>query len=91
MFGSSELSDELHALKVDVSQLLDTTREGILNASKSGADALADRIKDALSELNEALSGEEKHVQALISDRPMATLASAFVLGVVVGFAMRRH
>ena len=91
MFGSSELSDELHALKVDVSQHFDTTREGILNASKAGADALADRIKDALSELNEALSGEEKHVRALISDRPMATLASAFVLGVVVGFAMRRH
>jgi len=91
MFGSSELNDELHALKIDVSQLLDTTREGILNTSRAGADALADQIKDVLSELSETLSGEEKHIRALISDRPIAILASAFVLGVVLGFAMRRH
>jgi hypothetical protein len=91
MFNLSELSDELHALKADVSQILDTTREGILDTSKAGADALADQIKAALNELNETLSDEDGHIRQLISERPTMTLASAFVLGVVVGFAMRRH
>ena len=91
MFGSSELNDELHALRADVSRLLNTTREGIFDTSKAGADALADQIKAALNELSETLSGEEAQIRQLISDRPIAMLSSAFVLGVVVGLAMRRH
>jgi hypothetical protein len=42
MFDSTELSDELHALKADLTRLLDTTSEGIFDASKSSAEALAD-------------------------------------------------
>jgi hypothetical protein len=44
-----------------------------------------------LNELGETLSGEEDHVEKLIAERPITTLASAFALGVVVGFMMRRH
>ena len=33
---------------------------------------------------------EEGQVRQLISERPITSLASAFALGVVVGFAMRR-
>jgi hypothetical protein len=44
-----------------------------------------------LNELGETLSGEQDHVEKLIADRPIATLASAFALGVVVGFTLRRH
>ena len=91
MFHSSELRDELHALKGDVSRLLNTTGEGILDASKNHAEALADQIKVALNDLGETLSQEESHVEKLISDRPITTLASAFALGVVVGFMLRRH
>jgi len=91
MFDSSELTDELHALKGDVLRLLSTTREGVFDASKTRADALADQIKAALNELSETLSGEQEHVQKLISERPVTTLASAFALGVVIGFMLRRH
>ena len=41
MFDPSELSDELQALKGDVTRLLNTTSEGIFDASKTRADALA--------------------------------------------------
>jgi ElaB/YqjD/DUF883 family membrane-anchored ribosome-binding protein len=91
MFGSSELRDELQALKDDVSRLLNTTSEGIFDTSKNRAEALADQIKAALNELGETLSEQEDQVEKLVSDRPIASLASAFALGVVIGFMLRRH
>ena len=87
----SELKDELQALKADVSRLLNTTSEGIFDTSKNPAEALADQIKAALNDLGETLSEQEDHVENIISDRPIASLASAFALGVVVGFMLRRH
>jgi ElaB/YqjD/DUF883 family membrane-anchored ribosome-binding protein len=91
MFQSSELGDELEALKRDVSRLLNTTSDGIFDASKSRAETLADQIKAALNDLGEILGEEESHVEKLISDRPITSLASAFALGVVIGFLLRRH
>jgi ElaB/YqjD/DUF883 family membrane-anchored ribosome-binding protein len=91
MFDSSELRDELQALKGDVSRLLNTTREGVFDASRNRAEALADQIKAALNDLGETLSEEEGRVENFISDRPITSLASAFALGVVVGFMLRKH
>jgi ElaB/YqjD/DUF883 family membrane-anchored ribosome-binding protein len=91
MFRSSELGDELQALKGEVSRLLSTAGDGVFDAAKNRADALADQIKAALDELGEALSGEEDHVEKLIADRPITTVASAFALGVVIGFMLRRR
>ena len=91
MFDSSELRDELQALKGDVSRLLNTTGEGIFDTSKSHAEAIADQIKAALNDLGETLSEQEDHVEKLISDRPITSLASAFALGIVIGFMLRRH
>src|ERR1700694_5604339 len=86
MFDSSELTDELQALKGDVSRLLSTAGDGIFDSSKQRAEALADQIKAALNDLGETLSAQEDHVENLIS-----SLVSAFALGVFVGFMMRRH
>jgi ElaB/YqjD/DUF883 family membrane-anchored ribosome-binding protein len=86
MFDSSELRDELQTLKDDVMRLLNTTSEGIFDASKSGAHTLADQVKAALNDLNETWSEQENHVEHIISDRPITSLASAFALGVVAGF-----
>jgi ElaB/YqjD/DUF883 family membrane-anchored ribosome-binding protein len=91
MFDRSELSDDLEALKSDLSRLLNTTADGIFDASKSKAEALADQIKSALNDLGETLGEQEGHLDKIISDRPITSLASAFALGVVVGFMMRRH
>ena len=91
MFNSSELGDELQALKSEVSRLLNTTGDGLFDAAKNRADALADQVKAALNELGETLSEEEGHVEKLIAERPITTLASAFALGVVIGYMMRGH
>ncbi len=91
MFDSGEMRDELQALKGEVTRLLNTTSEGIFDASKNRADALADQIKAALDDLGETLSEQEGHVMNIMADRPITSLASAFALGVVVGFMLRRH
>lgn len=91
MFDSNGLIDELQALKDDVARLLNTTSEGIFDTAKNRADALADQIKAALNDLSATLSEQEDHVENIISDRPVTSLASAFALGVVVGFMLRRH
>jgi hypothetical protein len=37
------------------------------------------------------LSEEEEHVERLIAERPIVALASAFTLGIAIGFMLRRH
>jgi ElaB/YqjD/DUF883 family membrane-anchored ribosome-binding protein len=91
MFDSSELRDELQALKGDVTRLLNTTGEAVFDTSKNHAEALADQIEAALNDLGETLSEQEGQLEDIISERPIASLASAFALGVVVGFMLRRH
>lgn len=91
MFDTGRMSDELKALKVDVSSLLSAAGEEMRDGAKSRTDALADQIKAALEELGETVSQEQEQLHGLIAERPMTSLASAFALGVLVGFMLRRH
>lgn len=91
MFNSSELSDELRVLKSEVSSLLGNSGDDMLDAAKSRADALAGQINAALNELGDTLSEQEDHVEAFISEHPIATMASALALGIVIGIMLRRH
>ncbi|EHR04663.1 hypothetical protein [Bradyrhizobium sp. WSM471] len=91
MFDSDRMSEELRTLKVDVTRLLSTAGEEMFDSSKDRTEALADQIKAALAELGETVDEEQEQLQGLITDRPITSLASAFALGVVVGFMLRRH
>ncbi|MCK1710709.1 MULTISPECIES: hypothetical protein [unclassified Bradyrhizobium] len=91
MFDTGRMSDELKTLKVDVTRLLSTAGEEMLDGSKDRAEALAQQIKTALAELGEAVGEEQELLHDLVTGRPIASLASAFALGVVVGFMLRRH
>ena len=91
MFEKGALRDELQALKGDLSRLASATGENLLDTSKGHAEALADQVKTALSDLGDALEQQEDHLEKLIADRPIASLASAFALGVVVGLMLRKH
>jgi ElaB/YqjD/DUF883 family membrane-anchored ribosome-binding protein len=91
MFKSTELADELQALRSEMSRLLDMPANDMFDAAKGRAEALAEQIKTALNELGETLGQEEEYVEKLIAERPIAALASAFALGVAIGFMLRRH
>ncbi len=91
MFKSGELGDELLALKNEMSRLLSMPADDMLEAARNRYEALAEQIKVTLGELGESLSEEEEHVERLIAERPVAVLASAFALGIAIGFMLRRH
>jgi ElaB/YqjD/DUF883 family membrane-anchored ribosome-binding protein len=91
MFKSSELGDELLGLKSEMSRLLNIPADDMLDAARNRSEAIAGQIKASLSELGETLSEEEEHVERLVAERPIAALASAFALGLAIGFMLRRH
>ncbi|MCA1437786.1 hypothetical protein I6F33_33210 [Bradyrhizobium sp. BRP20] len=91
MFDSDRMSEELRTLKVDVTHLLSTAGEEMFESSKARTDALADQIRAALADLGETVEQERETLQGLVAERPITSLASAFALGVVVGFMLRRH
>jgi len=91
MFKSSDLGEEVQALRSEMSRLLDMPANDMFDAAKSRTEALAEQIKAALNELGETLGQEEEHVEKLIAERPIAALASALALGVAIGFMLRRH
>jgi ElaB/YqjD/DUF883 family membrane-anchored ribosome-binding protein len=91
MFDSDRMSEELRTLKVDVTRLLSTAGEEMFDSSKDRAEALAEQIKIALAELGETVSDEQAQLQGIMAERPITSLASAFALGVVFGFMLRRH
>ena len=91
MFNSDRMSEELRALKVDVTRLLSTAGEEMFDSSRDRAEVLADHIKAALAELGETVSDVQEQLQGLIAERPVTSLAWAFAPGVVVGILLRRH
>ncbi|SFJ93694.1 hypothetical protein [Bradyrhizobium sp. Gha] len=91
MFDTGNMSNELNAMKVDVARLLSMAGQQMFDTSRERTAALADQIKAALAELGETVSEEREQLQGLMTERSVASLASAFALGVVVGFMLRRH
>ena len=90
MLNATGLTDELRILKGELSRLL--TAKSADSCSKFLTPTfLAGQIKAALNELSATLHEQGDHAEKLISDRPITTLASAFALGVVIGFMMRQH
>lgn len=87
---SAEFHDELMALRADAARLLGTAGDEMLKASRERADALAEQLKSALDELGQNLAQEEKQIERLVVERPIAALACAFAVGIVVGLALRR-
>jgi ElaB/YqjD/DUF883 family membrane-anchored ribosome-binding protein len=90
MTTSAEFRDELLALKADAARLLGTAGDEMLKASREHADDLAGQLKSALDEFGETLGREEQQLEKLVVDRPIAALACAFAVGIVVGLALRR-
>ncbi|WP_065756129.1 hypothetical protein [Bradyrhizobium paxllaeri] len=91
MFKSGSFGDELLTLKDEMSRFLNMPADDMLGAAKGHVEALGEQLKDLLSEFGETLSEGEEHIETLIAERPIAALASAFALGLVTGFMLRRH
>lgn len=91
MFDANTFKDDLRSLKTEVAELVVAAGDAILENSKSHVDSTTEHIKAVLKDLGEALESEEAQVEQLIAERPVAVLASAFALGIVVGLLLRRR
>lgn len=87
---SNDLRDELHALKRDLARILEAANARIAQDSKTRIDDVAEQIKATLVDLGDTLLHEEEHVEKLVTQRPIAALASALAVGVVIGLLLRR-
>ena len=78
------------AVKETAIARIEIGRDEMLKASRERADDVAEQFKSALDELGEVLGREEHQLEKLVEQRPIAALACAFAVGVVVGVALRR-
>lgn len=81
---------ELLELKNEISQLLETPIDNLVDAARTRTDAVVDQIKAAIDDLSETLLSDEDHIAKLIADRPIAALGSAFAAGLAIGLMLRR-
>ncbi|WP_249123008.1 MULTISPECIES: hypothetical protein [unclassified Bradyrhizobium] len=84
------MKSELQSLKDDISRVIGDRSGAIASASKIKIEDLSQQLKAAIEELGQTLVDEQSHVGHVVAERPITTLASAFALGVVVGFMLRR-
>ena len=63
--------------------------EAMFKSSELGAELLA--LKGEISRLLHVPTDEEEHLEQLVAERPIVAIASAFALGIAVGFMLRRH
>ena len=90
MVTTAQFRDELLALKADAARALGTAGDEMLKASREDADNLVKQLKSALDELGQSIGREEQQIERLVKERPIAALACAFAVGIVVGLALRR-
>jgi len=88
---TSELTSELQALKRELSRAAHAANDRVADAAQSSVEEIAGQIRTLLDDLGGAFGEEEKAVESLIAERPMAAVASAFALGVVVGLMLGRR
>jgi len=85
---SARLRNELEVLTRHLGRLLesgDRTR-----SEYPGAEAIAAGLGSAIEALGISLSETDAKMEQLVSKRPATAVASAFALGLAVGFLLRR-
>jgi hypothetical protein len=85
-----DITDELHALKRDAGRLLNSGAEQWRRASSEKPHALAAGVKTFLTDVRDALSLEEAEVERAFAGRAVPALATAFAVGIAIGWLWRR-
>lgn len=85
-----DITDELHALKRDAGRLLNSGAEEWRRTSSEKAHILAADVKTFLTDVRDALTLEEAEVERAFAGRAVPALATAFAVGIAVGWLLRR-
>jgi hypothetical protein len=85
-----DILDELHALKQDATRLLGARTEKLREASSQKAEDIGAHVKAFLSDFRDAIALEDEDIERVFAGRAAAALTTALVLGIVIGWALRK-
>ncbi|HVX75579.1 MAG TPA: hypothetical protein VHB49_05595 [Bradyrhizobium sp.] len=86
----SETLDELHLLKQEASRLVSTHAEELRDFSTRKAKSLEHDVKALFGSLCTAIESDEREIGQALADRAATVLTSAIVLGIVIGWTLRK-
>lgn len=82
--------DELHLLKQEAGRLFSTSAEGLRTSSARKAKSLENDVKALLGTLRAAIEADEHEFEQALTDRTATVLTSAVMLGIIIGWALRK-
>lgn len=87
MQSAGDLRDELAALQSELAEVPAFTEDA---DAAPGADEVRSQVEQVLRELQAQLKDVADDAETLVAEHPLVSVASAFLLGVVVGRLLAR-
>jgi hypothetical protein len=84
-----EILDEQNALKQEAGQVRSTGAEE-LQAPARKVESFENELKTLVERLRAAVEKEEREVERALTDRTATVLTSAIMLGVIIGWTLRK-
>ena len=84
------MADELASLRDELGSLAAEHASAAMSTSRDKIEGAAQHIGETLQELEQLFAREEENLENIISSRPLASVAAAFVAGVAIGLMLRR-
>lgn len=86
---SSELINEIHALKAELAHALHADGDDAADGDTAGD--IRQQVTNAVADLAETIGEDSDAIRKLVAERPLAALACAFAGGLAVGLLLRRR
>lgn len=90
MAYSKDIIEELHALRREAGHALKSGAEQWQEVSRKKAHSLAADVKTFLTDFRDALALDEAELERAFAGRAAATMATALVAGIVIGYLLKR-
>ena len=85
-----EVLDELNALNQEAGQVRSTGVEELQAFPARKVESFESELKALVERLRAAVEKEEREVERALTDRTATVLTSAIMLGVIIGWALRK-
>lgn len=81
----NELSAELEILRKDLRRCAETAADALKSGADSASENASAEFERILADIKAHLDGAQSQAEQLVTDQPVAAVASAFLAGVAVG------
>ena len=87
----ARLSEELANLKDELVSAAGETAAEALSASREKVDDAAKLLGGVIDDIEQLVAREEESFEKLVAERPLTSVAAAFLAGMAIGFILRRR